>query len=177
MKTADAVKKSMATIKTDQDVRDAVINHEATLSALGGRITGVEEGLKTVHADISGIKGDMSVGFASITSEIRESKASQGPRLGEMLKYVAIGGGVIGMSAAAITVLVTSFVSPEITGLKTHSAAYQRDFEARIDEARQELTSFRNKERERLRADLDGLRSEIGGLRDKLSWLGKVDRP
>lgn len=165
----------MATIQNEQELRDAVINHEAAISSLGGRIQGVEDGLKTVHADIASVKSDMGVGFNAVMSEIRQNKAELGPRFGDLLKYIAIGGGLVGMSAAAITVLVTSFVAPDITALKTHSTSYQRDFDARIDEARQELTAFRNKERERLRDEIDSLRGDLVGIREKIGWLGKVE--
>lgn len=176
MKAVETVKKTMARLNTDQDVRDAVIDHEARFAAFGSRLDGVEDGLKVVHRDVSAIKTDMNSGFAQLSADIKESKASRGPGWIPVIGAAAGAVTIAGFLSYAVMTLVLSNVGPSISGLEKSSSSYQREFDARVDEARQELTAMRNKERERLREDIDSVRGDLTEIREKIGWLGKVEK-
>lgn len=128
-------------IGPSDDLRMVVAGHQRSITDLGQRIAGLESGLMTVHRDIANVQTDMKTGFTDVMGMMREHKAEQGPKFGEIIKMVLSGGALISMSAAAITILVTSFVSPDLTALegKQLTTLY------RMDEMGQKLSTLNNR--------------------------------
>lgn len=172
----------MPRLNTHDDLRAAVVSHEANIQNLGNRIAGVEQtmhGLQTeVHSGFAKIGdkfGHMDNSFSRLENLITKNEASKGPGISEVMKIVLGGGALVGMSAAAITVLVTSFMAPELTNLKDSAAVLTEDLQARTNEARKELVDSRKAERDRMRADIDGIKEDLTTVKEKIGWIGRVE--
>jgi hypothetical protein len=120
-----------------------IAHHDAAIGALGARMTGVESTLSHVQDKVMSLDTKVSGGFSSLESLIRENKATQGPGISDVMRGVATGGAIIAMSAGAITMLVTSFVKPELVELQIKTNNLEK-----IDERR---TAAEHSEREELR--------------------------
>jgi hypothetical protein len=132
-----------------------VAHHDAALGAFGSRMTAVEGTLAHVQDKVNNLDVKVGAGFGNLESLIREGKATQGPTLGDLLKGVATGGAIIAMSAGAITMLVTSFVKPELVELRavatetrTEADALRRAEEKRIEADRAELMALQERRRQ-----------------------------
>lgn len=137
----------LAEISTDF-VR-TLAHHDAEIASLGGRMTGVENEVRALGATVG-------KGFQEIMDRLSTFESQRGPGLGSILGFVATGGAVVGMSAAAITVLVTSFVSPPITKLEGQVARLTYYVERREEADRQDWIELR---RARDRDTADDIRS------------------
>ena len=137
------------------DLLKTLAHHDAEIISLGNRMGGVEASVRQLAADVN-------KGFAAIADRLSAFDSKQGPGLGSILGFVATGGAVVGMSAAAITVLVTSFVSPPIT---------------RLEGQVQRLTYYVDRREEVDRQDFIELRrSTAKGVADDISRLEKALR-
>lgn len=150
-------------------------HHDAAIGALGSRMSGVESALSHVQDKVSDLDGKVSEGFGSLESLIRENKASQGPGIYDLMKGVATGGAIVAMSAAAITMLVTSFVAPELTSLKERTGVLSTDLTHRAEGDRQELLSLRNQQRDLIDNKLLDLNRMIVDLQGRIGWVTKVE--
>lgn len=98
-------------------------HHDAAIGALSSRMTGVEASLTHVQERVGALDNKVSAGFSGLEALIRESRATQGPSMPDVLKGLVTGGALIAMSAGAITVLVTSFVNPDLVALEHRATA------------------------------------------------------
>lgn len=133
--------------------------------------------IASLNNEVSGIKGVLSE-HGSILNEIRgalgDLKVRQGPGMGSMMKVLVAGGALIAMSAGAITVLVTSFVAPDITKLMTEGVANSRYIQHQEQSDRKELADFRRKSADRLEQRLEMLAGAINELGRKQAWSPTV---
>lgn len=137
------------------DLLKTLAHHDAEIISLGNRMGGVETSVRNLAADVN-------KGFAAIADRLSAFDSQRGPGLGSILGFVATGGAVVGMSAAAITVLVTSFVSPPIT---------------RLEGQVQRLTYYVDRREEVDRQDFIELRrSTAKGVADDIQRLEKALR-
>jgi hypothetical protein len=98
-------------------------HHDAAIGALGSRMTGVEASLTHVQERVGALDNKVSAGFSSVEALIRENRATQGPSMPDVMRGLVTGGALIAMSAGAITVLVTSFVNPDLVALDHKTTA------------------------------------------------------
>lgn len=151
-----------------------VAHHDAALSAFGSRMSAVEGTLSHVQDKVMALDSKMSAGFGSLESLIRENRASQGPRMGEILKGVATGGAIIAMSAGAITMLVTSFVKPELVTLQQTTTELKKADQDREALEKAELLALRERRREQVDQTLQKLNDHT--FRLKGAWETNVTK-
>lgn len=111
-------------------------HHDAKISSLDDRMSGVEKSLHSVSESLSR-------GFAAINDRLGSFENSRGPGIQSIMGLVAIGGSIVGMSAAAITFLVTSYVSPPITRLEGQVASLRYYVDRREELDRSDLIDLR----------------------------------
>lgn len=126
----------MATKAAGEDLFRTLIHHDAEIASLGGRVTGVETEVRNLGATVS-------KGFAEILDRLSTFESQRGPGLASLLGIVATGGAVVAMASAAITVLVTSFVSPPITKLESQVQRLTYYVERREEVDRQDAIELR----------------------------------
>jgi hypothetical protein len=141
----------------------------AAIGVLGSRVTSLESTLSHVQDKVMSLDSKVASGFSTLESLIREGKAGQGPGLAEILKGVATGGAIIAMSAGAITMLVTSFVKPELVEITATVDQLQKIDTQRSEAERQELLALR----ERRRQMID---EQLKDLADRDGWAANVTR-
>lgn len=157
-----------ATPKSMSDIAARLSSHDFEIHALGTRMGSVE-------GKVDRLGTSMAMGFDEVKSLLSEQKEKQGPGLKEVLLLVSASGALIGMAAAAITTLVTSFVAPEITTLKDHAAVLSKDHEARISAEREELIRLREKRKSELEAQMDDIKQNIERLQSKAEWATRIE--
>lgn len=146
-------------------------HHDAAIGALSSRMTGVEASLTHVQERVGALDNKVSAGFSGLEALIRESRATQGPSMPDVLKGLVTGGALIAMSAGAITVLVTSFVNPDLVALEHKTTALSE----RLTNTHENLS----KKIDRVEADL-ATHSELpghqGGMAVQQSHEQRLDR-
>jgi hypothetical protein len=153
----------------DFDLASTLAHHDAEIVTLGGRMTGVEQGMRS-------LEGTVQSGFGQISNTLAEMRGKSGPGLGDVLKIVLSGGALVGMSAAAITMLVNSFMKPELIELKDISAVLSTNDTIRTASEREELERLRELRRTAVEEDVERLQQAIGKLEEKLGWMPEVKR-
>jgi predicted nucleic acid-binding Zn-ribbon protein len=141
--------------------------HESEIHSLGTRVGSVEHKLDQLGTQVT-------AGFAEIKEMFGRSEATKGPPVYDVLKIAAIGGTLIAMSAGAITVLVTSFVAPDLTKLAAKTDALQGYTEADKAEARAEYLALKHEKSENLDKRLQSLGDELDALRARFAWAPTV---
>lgn len=112
----------------------------------------------------------MAQSFANLRTDIVELRGEQGPGIGKIMGFVLAGGGLIAMSASAITVLVLSIVQPDVTKLKTQTEQHQTAIDQADRDLRDEIKELRKAEQRRLY-------DRVLEIEKRLSWLpSKVER-
>lgn len=150
-----------------------------TLAHHDAEITTLAEQVKGVQSDLHDIKSDMSRGFASIGAQLSKLEGSKGPGLGQIVGVVASGGAVVAMIAAAITVLVSSQLSPDITKLKTEASRTEKALELREHQERQELTELRKARDDNHAADIRAIGKSLRALEARMGWANgtEINKP
>jgi len=156
-------------LASTDDLRGTLAHHDAAIQQLSTRVSHVETAIETGFAKA----GD---NFNELKSMLAKTEGQKGPGLGEIMKVIATGGAIVGMSAAGITMLVTSFVTPELTDLKGSTKVLASDHDARLDLERAELAALREKRRLEVETRLDELSKDLGGLKERFGWQAKVSR-
>lgn len=156
-------------LASTDDLRGTLAHHDAAIQQLSTRVSHVETAIETGFAKASD-------NFNELKGLLARNDAKQGPGLGEIMKVVATGGAIVGMSAAAITMLVTSFVAPELTDLKGSTKVLASDHDARLDLERAELAALREKRRLEVETRLDELSKDLGGLKERFGWQARVTK-
>lgn len=139
--------------------------------------TDVDQQLGVLSTEVSGIKTqlrDQGQMLGKIFSRLDEISGRQGPGIGEMLKIVLAGGGIVSLAAAAITVLVTSFVSPSITRLETQGQHHSSVVSQLLEERISEFHRLRAAEAERLETRLQKLERQVTAGANGLAWAPQV---
>ena len=111
-----------------------------------------------------------------LKSLLARTEGEKGPGMREIMKIVATGGALVGMSAAAITMLVTSFVKPELTDLQGQTKVLASEYDARADTERAELVALREKRRAEVEQRLEELAKNVDGLKERFGWQAKVSK-
>lgn len=151
----------------DFDLASTIAHHDAEIVNLGGRMTGVEQGMKSLESTVQN-------GFGQISNTLAEMRGKAGPGLGDLLKVIATGGVIVGMSAAAITMLVNSFISPQLTELKDATVLLTKDREARVSREDEELSKLREARKEKIEKELGSLVKKIEEIEDRVGWSPAV---
>lgn len=134
-----------------------IAHHDAAIGSLSSRMTGVESTLSHLQDRVMGLDSKVSAGFGSLESLIREGKAGQGPTFAEILKGIATGGAIVAMSAGAITMLVTSFVKPDLVQLQIKTDKLSASDEMRAASEKAELLALRERRREQIDKTMEKL--------------------
>jgi hypothetical protein len=171
----------MAT-KAGHDMADSLqlaktlATHDAAITGLGSRMSGVENGLNHVNEKVSTLDSRVAQGFGEVLSQIRESKASQGPGLSETVKIVVGGASLVVMAAAAVTFLVTSHVEPRLLEIANKTEALT-SLRSRDEQERQkELELLREERREKIDTVLERLAEQVKDIDAKAGWAATVER-
>jgi hypothetical protein len=146
----------------------------AAIGVLGSRVTGVESTLSHVQDKVMSLDSKVASGFSTIESLIRENKASQGPGLPDILKGVATGGAIIAMSAGAITMLVTSFVKPDLVALQQVTDNLRTREDARREAERRELLDMKEERQKQINQAIEKLSDQA--LRLNGAWTTETKR-
>jgi hypothetical protein len=161
---------------TDDDLRGAIAHHDLAIGQLATRVSHVETAIEQGFAKVDQRFGSLGSDVADIKNALVKNEASKGPSLSDLVKIVLGGGGIVALAASAITVLVLSFTAPALTKLDDSAAVFQKDLDARQDEARKELAALRKAERDALAAEVNDLKSEVAKVQDKIAWIGRVEK-
>lgn len=153
----------------DFDLASTLAHHDAGITNLENRMTGVEQGMRS-------LEGVVQTGFSHLSNTLSEIRGRTGPGLGDILKVVATGGAVVAMASAAITMLVQSFISPELTELKDSARLFSRDHEARLSRDMDELRDLREARKDRIESEVGSLLSEVQAMKEKMGWAPEVRR-
>lgn len=136
----------------------------AAIGVLGSRVTGVESTLSHVQDKVMSLDSKVSSGFSSIESLIRENKAGQGPGLSDILRGVATGGAIIAMSAGAITMLVTSFVKPDLVALQQVTDNLRMREDSRREAERRELLDMKEQQQQQINKAIEKLSDQANRI-------------
>ena len=153
------------------DLLRTITQHDAEISNLTGRVASVESVIKVMSHD-------MNRGFAEIGNKLAEIKGAKGPGLGQVIGVVAAGCAVVGMCAGAITILVTSFVSPDITKLRTEAVRTERALDLREQQERQELTDLRKAQAQNHADDIRAIGKALRVIESRIDarqWAGGTE--
>lgn len=137
--------------------------------------TDVDQQLGVLSTEVSGIKTqlrDHGQMLGKIFSRLDEVAGRQGPGIGQILTITLTGGGIVSLAAAAITVLVTSFVSPAMTRLESQSQHLNAVVSQLLDERVDEFKRLKKSEREVLDERLSRLEEKVS--RKSLAWAPTV---
>lgn len=129
----------------------------------------VDQQLGVMTSEINGIKQavrDQGQMLGKIFSTLDEIKGKQGPGIGQMLTISLAGCGIIGAAAAAITVLVTSIISPQLTRLETQGQQQNALLNTLLEERSGDYARLKDSAREQLERRLQRLES----AESRLSW-------
>ncbi len=159
----------MSKLSTHDDLRGTLAHHDAAINQLSTRVSHVETAIETGFAKASD-------NFNELKSMLAKTEGQKGPGLGEIMKVVATGGAIVGMSAAAITMLVTSFVAPELTNLKDTATVLSKDHDARMDREREELAALREKRKIEVESRLDELMKSMEAIKERFGWVARVEK-
>lgn len=133
----------------------------------------VDQQLGIMSSEINGIKStlrDINQLVGKIFSTLDEIKGKQGPGIGQMLTVILCGCGIIGAAASAITILVTSMISPQLTRLETQSEQHKVLLNALLDERKDELARLKDAAKQELERRLKRLESS----ESLLTWAPQV---
>lgn len=151
------------------DLRALFAHHDVEIGALATRVGKVEQTIDSGFAKVS-------ENFIKLEGIIIRSDAKQGPGIADVMKGVATGGAIIAMSAAAITMLVQSFISPDLTQLKDVSTVLSTDHNSRLEAERAELQRLREMRKDKIEGDVTQLQAQIEKLEEKFQWMPEVKR-
>lgn len=141
--------------------------HDDMIIALTGRMTEVERSVKDLNAV-------MSKGFTEVTRQLGDMRANAGPGFGPLLSYLVAGAGLIAMCGGAVTVLVMSFVSPDVARLKQQAEALHMSVEAHEKSLREDYRDARRLQQWRILQRLDRLEEIYPATRSR-DWEVRVD--
>lgn len=162
------IKAMPAPPRTMSDIAARLSNHDFEIHALGTRMGSVE-------GKVDRMATSMSMGFDEVKNLLSDQRATQGPGMKEVLVFVSAGGAIVGMAAAAITTLVTSFVTPEITTLKDHTTVLTKDHDARQELERTELTELRKQQQIKLEERLQSIHEAVEELQRRTGWSARIE--
>lgn len=148
---------------------DQIAQHDVMIERLDGRMTGVEQGLHSAVSMIKEMRDASSKGFADLTSSIAAMKSEQGPGIGKLLVYLLSGAGLMGAASGAITILVTSFISPQITDLTTTVKQHKYVLEQLDRDMRDELRDYR-------RSDSRRAEDRMKRMEERMGWGAELKR-
>ena len=151
------------------DLRALFAHHDVEIGALATRVGKVEQTIESGFAKVG-------ENFSKLEGIIIRSDAKQGPGIGDVMKAVATGGAIVGMSAAAITMLVQSFISPELTNLKDTAQTLSKDHDLRIEHDAKELARLREDRKDKIETEIQTLSTTVNDLKDRIGWAPEVKR-
>lgn len=161
-------------------IQKTLAHHDGMIGNLAGRMSGVESGLNSAVSMIREMRDEMvrtrdsataemlrnreetNKGFESLRIDIGNMKSEQGPGIGKMLSFLVAGAALIGMAAGGITILVTSFVSPDITKLKADNTTQQQALDLADKQMREEYRDLKRAADRRLIERLERIEERIG---------------
>ena len=150
-----------AVLRQHASLTKELAHHDAAIETMS-------EHIGRVDATVTTLAGDVRIGFAEIGKQLAKTEGQRGPSFGSVMGLVALGGTIVGMSAAAITFLVVAIVSPDITKLKERGESHHSALEQTDREMRDEYRDMKRAEQRRLYDRLDRFEQRMG-------WTARVD--
>lgn len=176
-------------------IQKTLAHHDGMIGNLAGRMSGVESGLNSAVSMIREMRDEMvrtrdsataemlrnreetNKGFESLRIDIGNMKSEQGPGIGKMLSFLVAGAALIGMAAGGITILVTSFVAPDITKLKTVGERHETYLEQNERSARDELRDLRRAHDKRIQERLERMEERLSTYSNGWATTTKPTKP
>lgn len=140
--------------------------------------TEVDQQLGVLTTEVSGIKAqlrDQGETLGKIFSRLDEIRGKQGPGIGQVLTITLSGAGIVSLAAGAITVLVTSFVSPQITRLETQSHHHDAVVTQLLDERIYEFKRLKAAERAGVEERFRKLEEQVSQINAAAAWAPRVN--
>jgi hypothetical protein len=164
------------TSKIERDMADhlalvkTLAHHDAAISGLGTRMTGVETGLNHVNDKVSSLDNRVAQGFGEVLSQIRESKASQGPGLGDSIKMAVGSVSLVAAAVVVVTFLVTSYVDPKLEKINSKAETLMGLRQRDENERAREYERLREGRHERVDGEIERLTEELDAVQAKAGW-------
>ena len=93
-----------------------------------------------------------------------------------VINGIAKGGAIVAMSAAAVTMLVQSFIAPQLTMLSDASNALIKDRDYRVERDQIELAKLVDERKMRTEAELSALEKAVEELKERVGWNATVHK-
>ncbi len=162
----------MANLDDISSMKAQLAHHDSSIDEFGRRMHNVEKSVQSLQGEMHHGFTEISKGLSDFKSEMKTTVAgiegSKGPGIGKIMGIVAVGGGILSMAAAAITVLVLSFMTPITTKLSTTSDYHEAFIDRLQAERDDDLKEYRRQQR-------DDVSDRLGKIEDKIGWLARVD--
>lgn len=136
----------------DTDIHKVLRHHDQQLASLTTEVNGVKATLSEHSTILREIRGALS-----------DIGNRQGPGFKEILGVVALGGGVISMVAAGITVLVVSIFQPGLSAMDTRVSYIEQNIAEKREDERKELAEYRKQREQNTRQRMDA-------IEDRMRW-------
>jgi hypothetical protein len=149
-----------------ESIRSKLDHHDVMIVHLDKRVQSVETSIKTLDSKIDGVGG----GINELKQMFAVQKGQQGLGTVENVRVIAMGGSIIGMSAAAIGFLVQAYNAPTITRLETNQEKVDQSWQRRDVQEQAELVALRKKDAERTEASISALKAAIEDLKVRVGW-------
>jgi hypothetical protein len=142
-----------------ESIRAKLDHHDVMIGHLDKRVQSLDSKIDGVGGGINDLKNMFAV-----------QKGQQGLGTVENVRVIAMGGSIIGMSAAAIGFLVQAYNAPTITRLETNQEKVDQSWQRRDVQEQAELVALRKKDAERTEASISALKAAIEDLKVRVGW-------
>jgi archaellum component FlaC len=149
-----------------ESIRSKLDHHDVMIGHLDRRVQSVESSIKTLDSKIDGVGG----GINELKNMFAVQKGQQGLGTVENVRVIAMGGSIIGMSAAAIGFLVQAYNAPTITRLETNQAKVDQSWQRRDVAEQAEMVALRKRDQERADSEIEKLKAAIEDLKVRVGW-------
>lgn len=148
------------------DLSKTLAHHDAAIANLSGRMTGVENSLTSLGADVN-------KGFSELSNKLATMDAAKPPSLFIQLRMITAGVTIFAGAATGIGFLVHSYMSPKIVEISGKTDSTSKDLERRQGDDISELKRYRQEDREQVKATLAEHQKQINDLRRSF-WVGST---
>jgi hypothetical protein len=142
-----------------ESIRSKLDHHDVMIGHLDKRVQSLDSKIDGVGGGINDLKNMFAV-----------QKGQQGLGTVENVRVIAMGGSIIGMSAAAIGFLVQAYNAPTITRLETNQAKVDQSWQRRDVAEQAEMVALRKRDQERADSEIEKLKAAIEDLKVRVGW-------
>jgi hypothetical protein len=165
------------TTKEKKDFDATLAEHGHYIGDLDRRMGRFENEMRTVQTDLKAVTLEVNKAsvnsdknFADLKNMIDTNQAKQGLGTVENIRVIAMGGSIVGMSAAAIGFLVQAYNAPTLTRLETSQTKVEQSSQRRDAQEQAELVALRKRDQERADSEFEKLKAAIEDLKVRVGW-------